>query len=162
MQDAISEEDLFKCIKILVENLFAIDQQWAFTGSFGQYIQGMELGPHDIDIQTDKRGAYAINKILKNHCVEQVYFRESEKIKSYFGVFEIDYIKIEVMGDIQKLVNDFWTPPPDLESKILKVNWRGLKLPVMDLKHELQAYNDMGRFERVEKIKRFLEKNDIN
>ena len=162
MQNSIPEKDLFKCIKFLVENFSSLDELWAFTGSLGQYIQGMKINPHDIDIQTDRLGAYAINKLLSNYCVEQVYFKESEKIKSYFGVFKIDSVKIEVMGDMQKLVNDSWTFKTDLKSTILIVNWKGLKIPVMDLEYELQAYNDMGRFERAEKIKSFLEKNDSN
>ena len=152
-----SRKVLYECIKVLLEVFSSLEQNWAFTGSVGQYIQGMELSPHDIDIQTNKQGAYSINKLLSKYCIEQVYFKESEKIRSYFGVFKTDSVKIEVMGDIQKLVNDSWTPKTDLKSEIVMIDWKGMKIPVMDLGYELHAYHDMGRFERAELIKKFLQ-----
>ena len=69
MNNYISNESLFITLKFLIESFVPLNNPWALTGSTGQYIQGMNLYPHDIDIQTDKAGAYAINKILLDYCI---------------------------------------------------------------------------------------------
>ena len=43
---------------------------WVITGSLGMILQGMDLEIHDIDIQTDQRGAYAIESCFsETHSV---------------------------------------------------------------------------------------------
>ncbi|MDI3312156.1 MAG: hypothetical protein QJR05_12130 [Thermoanaerobacterium sp.] len=52
------------------------------------------LKPNDIDIQTDKKGAYQIEECFKEFVIAKVCFPSNGKISSYFGCLEIDDIII--------------------------------------------------------------------
>ncbi|MEJ2351403.1 MAG: hypothetical protein P8Y03_16570, partial [Anaerolineales bacterium] len=59
---------------------------WAVTGSLGMALQGVPVEVHDIDIHTDGDGAYEIERYLAEFVVKPVRYRESEHIRSHFGV----------------------------------------------------------------------------
>ncbi len=130
---------------------------WAVTGSLGMVLHGMQMDIHDIDLQTDKEGAFEIEGRLVNSIVKIVHFRASERIRSYFGVFEVDGIKIEVMGDMQHLAADqTWGKPVAIESCRDWVDHADLHIPVISLEHEVEAYQLYGRLEKAEMIQKFL------
>ncbi len=134
---------------------------WAVTGSLGMVLHGMPLDIHDIDIQTDKEGAYEIEQRLVNHLVESVHFRVSDSVRSYFGVFEIDGVQVEVMGALQHWYFDGkWTSPVEVSHHLDCVDLKEMHIPVMSLAHEAEAYHLYGRTERAEMIKKFLLKNE--
>ncbi|WP_422448303.1 nucleotidyltransferase domain-containing protein [Thermoanaerobacterium sp. DL9XJH110] len=129
---------------------------WAVTGSLGFWLQGMPTEVHDIDIQTDKRGAYRIERLLKEYVIRKVEFSQADRIRSYFGALMIDGIKVEIMGDIQKLVGEKWEEPVDIEKYKNFVYVHDMKIPVLSLDYEYQAYKKMGRIEKAEMIKKWL------
>ncbi|ALM75393.1 nucleotidyltransferase domain-containing protein [Thermococcus barophilus] len=106
---------------------------WVVTGSLGFALQGVPVEPHDIDIQTDKEGAYEIERLFSEFVIKKVTFSSTEKIRSHFGALMIDGIKVEIMGDIQKKVNDEWEPPVDINRYKRFVQIEGMKIPVLDL-----------------------------
>jgi hypothetical protein len=130
---------------------------WAITGSLGMVLHGMQMDIHDIDIQTDKEGAYEIERRLVKYLVKLVHFKASERIRSYFGGFEIDGIKIEVMGDMQHLQPDqTWDKPVEINACSDWVDYADLHIPVITLEHEVKACQKMGRTEKAEMIKTFM------
>ncbi|PKO00889.1 MAG: hypothetical protein CVU42_01890 [Chloroflexi bacterium HGW-Chloroflexi-4] len=132
---------------------------WAVTGSLGMVLQGMQMEIHDIDLQTDKEGAYEIERRLVRYLAKLVHFKASERIRSYFGAFEMDGIKIEIMGDMQhKLPDQKWDTAVDLASCRDWVDFEGMHIPVITLEHEADAYQKMGRFEKAQKVKDFIAK----
>jgi len=79
-------------------------------------LQGVPVEVHDIDIQTDKDGVYEIERCLAEFVIEPVRYSETERIRSHLGMLEIDGIKVEIMGDIQKrLGNQGWEEPIKVE-----------------------------------------------
>ena len=112
------------------------DVNWVITGSFGFALQGVPINPRDIDIQTDKEGAYKIERLFSEFVASPVRFSSAENIRSYFGVLVIDGIKVEIMGDIQKRVDDRWEPPVDISKYKRLVDVEGMKIPVLDLEYE--------------------------
>jgi hypothetical protein len=131
--------------------------KWAVTGSLGMVLHGMQMEIHDIDLQTDKEGAYEIERRLVRYLAKLVHFKASERIRSYFGVFEIDGIKIEVMGDMQHILpGQKWDSPVDLSSCRDWVEYADMQIPVITLEHEVEAYQKMDRTEKAERIKNFL------
>ncbi|NJE08637.1 hypothetical protein E3E31_08910 [Thermococcus sp. M39] len=147
-----------KVLRKLYERLKDSDVNWVITGSLGFALQGVPVEPHDIDIQTDKEGAYEIEHLFSEFVVRPVKFRESERIRSHFGALMIDGIKVEIMGDIQKKVNDEWEPPVDINRYKRFVQIEGMKIPVLDLEYEYQAYLKLGRVEKAKMLKKFLDK----
>jgi len=146
-----------KVLRKLYERLSGSSVNWVITGSLGFALQGVPVEPHDIDIQTDREGAYEIERLFSEFVVEPVRFKESEKIRSHFGVLMIDGVKVEVMGDIQKKVNDEWEEPVDINKYKRFVEVEDMKIPVLDLEYEYQAYLKLGRMEKVEMLRKFLE-----
>jgi len=130
---------------------------WAVTGSLGFALQGVRVHPHDVDIQTDKEGAYRIESLFPEFVVEKVSYRSSEKIRSYFGVLNIHGIRVEIMGDLQKkLENGTWEPPVDISKYKRFVEIDGMEIPVLSLEYEYQAYLKLGRMEKAEILRKFL------
>src|SRR4051812_5071866 len=79
---------------------------WVVTGSLGMALQGVDVEVHDIDLQTDKDGAYEIQSRFGEWVVVPVRDSVSERIRSHFGLLEIDGIKVEIMGEVQKRIDE--------------------------------------------------------
>lgn len=149
-------ERFVKVIKMIHGKLTGSDIVWALTGSTSFAIQGIDVVPKDIDIQTDKEGAYRIEELFSEYVVERVKFKESELIRSHFGKLVIDGIDVEIMGDIQKKVDGNWEPPVNLPQYILFVDFQGLKLPVLSLEYEAEAYRKLQRYDKARMLNEFI------
>ncbi|MCD6524108.1 MAG: hypothetical protein J7K48_03820 [Thermococcus sp.] len=147
-------------LRKLYERLKDSNVNWVVTGSLGFALQGVPVEPHDIDIQTDKEGAYEIERLFSEFVVEPVKWKESERIRSHFGALVIEGVKVEIMGDIQKKANDEWEPPVDINRYKRFVQIEGMRIPVLDLEYEYQAYLKLGRIEKAKMLKEFLEERN--
>ena len=131
---------------------------WVVTGSFGFALQGLSVEPNDIDIQTDKEGAYEIERHFSEFMTKRITFSSTEKIRSHFGELMIDGIKVEIMGDIQKRLEDgSWENPVDLKNHKKVVEIEGMQIPVLSLEYEYQAYMNLGRIEKAEMLRNWLQ-----
>jgi len=152
-------DEYLRVLKKIVSRLAGHHFNWAVTGSLGMALQGVPLPVHDIDLQTDKEGALGIARLFAEYVVNPVTLRESEHIRSYFGVLEIDGIKVEIMGNLQKhLGEQEWEYPVQVELYRRWVEYGGLKIPVLDLEYEYQAYLKMGRLERAALLRQWLDR----
>ena len=134
------------------------DVIWVVTGSLGFALQGVPVQPNDIDIQTDKAGAYKIESLFPDVVSRKVKFSSAERIKSHFGALQIDGIQVEIMGDIQKRDADGdWEDIVDLVHYRQVVEINGLIVPVLSLEYEYQAYLTFGRIERAKMLRRWLD-----
>jgi hypothetical protein len=121
--------------------------------------QGITDQIHDIDSQTNKVGAYEIERVLMKYVVRPVRYRESERIRSYLGMLDIDGIQVEIMGDIQKrLENQDWEEPVKVESYKQWLDIDGMHVPVLSLDYEYLAYLRLGRTEKAEMLRTWLHK----
>ena len=77
---------------------------WAI--SLGIAFQSVPVEVHDIDIQTDERDAYKIEILFSEFVIKKVAFSSAEKIRSHFGALMIDGIKVKIMGNVQKRLED--------------------------------------------------------
>lgn len=144
-------------LRIIAEHLAGQSVNWALTGSTSFALQGMDMPVHDIDVQSDIAGAYQIEHLLRTYRAQPVATLESERIRSHFGALEIDGIRVEIMGGIQKLREDGrWEEPVDPAEYRLFVPFERWQLPVLSLAYEAQAYLRMGRVEKAEQIREFL------
>ena len=68
-------------------------------------------------------------------------------------LFEINNSTVEIIGDIQKLSdNQVWEEPFKVEQYRHWVNFEEMKIPVLSLEYEHQAYLKLGRIVKAEKI----------
>ncbi len=120
-------------------------------------LQGVPLVANDIDVQTDASGAYALAQILADVALTPVRYLPSERIRSHYGAYELAGVRVEIMGDMEKWVDGVWEAPVDVRLHRDWVQMGDLNLPVMDLRHEVDAYEKMGRRERAELLKAWLD-----
>jgi hypothetical protein len=63
------------------------------------------------------------------------------------------------MGDIQKRLDDqTWEEPVKVECHRLWVGINGMRIPVLSLEYEYQAYLKLGRSEKAEMLKKWLQR----
>lgn len=144
-------------IQIIFEKLNKTTIRWAFTGSTNMALQGLMVTPNDIDIQTDEEGAYKIAELFSEYVDEPVHFWDSEIMKSHYGKLNINGIQVEIMGAVQKKLEDgSYEEPVILGKHYMTVVYIKMKLPVLDLEYERDAYQILGRTEKVEKLNKYL------
>ena len=124
-------------------------------------LQNVDVSPRDIDILTDRRGAFQIGELLKDYEIRKVGLTRSEKLCSYLGKFQIEGLEVEVIGDIQaKTSEGEWTKQFRPKRKIT-LNLKNMKIPASPLEVELKAYKILERTERVQKIEEVLKKKVV-
>ncbi len=133
------------------------DVFWVITGSVGLALQGVPLEPNDVDIQTDAAGADEIARRLADHVTQPVALVERAWGRSYLGKLEMAGVQVEVIGDIQKRSGDGWDPPPDLASLAQTIEVDGMRLRVLPLAYEADAYRRMGRLEKAALIQQYAD-----
>ncbi|MBU4226817.1 hypothetical protein KJ830_10360 [bacterium] len=149
--------DYLKVLRKINARLNNTCVNWVVTGSLGFALQGVPVEPNDIDIQTDKRGAYEIERHFSEFVTKKVALSSAERIRSHFGELMIDGIKVEIMGDIQKRNKDgSWENPVRLEYHKRVVEVEGMKVPVLSLEYEYQAYLKLGRIDKAEMLRKWL------
>ena len=131
---------------------------WAVTGSLDMALQGVPIEVHDFDIQTDKGGAYQIERRFAEHVVKPVRFSASEGMRSYFGKLEIDGIEVETMGDLQKRSDDRdWEDPVDVRRHRRWVQDGDISVLVLSLEYQYRAYARLGRTEKADLLRSWLQ-----
>jgi len=130
--------------------------KWMLAGTTGLALQGVEISPNDIDILTDKEGAFQINELLKEYEVKPIKFRRSKIFESYFGKFKINGVEIDVMGNLRVKLDNGWVLVK-LDSNVVEM--KEMEFYVYPLHKALKAYKILERKKdsiRVQKIKEAL------
>jgi hypothetical protein len=126
------------------------DTNYAIRGTASLVLQKIDMNVDDIDVVGDSKMALACNEIFKEYLIKPVAYSESPKFKSYFGQFEINGIKIEIMGDWQiKNPKGEWVSVP-----VQKIQVGDIWLTTIDT--ELTMFAAMGRWTALQKIKRLV------
>ncbi len=140
-------------LRLLVPRFESHSIDWAITGSLGMAPQDMPLEVHDIDLQTDAVGARHMERLFLDYVTRPLKLVERERIRSLLGAFLIEGAQVEIIGDIQKRLPDgTWEPPVRVVDFKVWVHAAGMRLPVLSLEHEYEAYLLMGRTERARLI----------
>lgn len=144
-------------LRVLATRLRESGVTWALTGSMGFALQGVPVEAHDIDIQTDEDGAYQIEQLFANEVIRPVRFVSSDRIRSHLGALEIDGVEVEVMGALQKKLEDgSWEPTVEVDRYTEIVDFDGLRVPVLSVLYECEAYERLGRTDRAQLLREWL------
>jgi len=147
-------ENTFKALKAISERLNGKGINWVLIGSTNHALQGVDVKPRNIDILTDKDGAYAIGEALKEYIIEEVHPRETENMKSHYGRFSIEDVEVEIIGDLINIKpeGDLWSETDNFSKKII-IEFKNVEVPGISLDQEYVAYKKLGKMEKAEKIK---------
>jgi hypothetical protein len=129
------------------------------AGSLSLALQGVNVVPHDIDLLTDRQGALRINAMLKKYEKKAVDYAETDKVSSFFGIFEIQGVKVEVMGDYRERQGTKWVSLSRrlANPKIIEVD--GMRLPVSSLEDQLVSYRRLKRPKDAEKVRKISQRS---
>jgi len=144
-------------LKKLYSRLEESDVNWVVTGSVSFCLQGVPVSPNDIDIQTDRASAYRLESLFSEYKVKEVRLSSTDRIKSHFGALRIEGVLVEIMGAVQKFYDGGWEDPIDIDRYKKIVNLEGMKIPVLNLAYEAEAYRRFGRLEMADKLKAYSE-----
>src|SRR3990170_6356544 len=150
--------DHFYSILVRVLRLVApsLDRQglpWALVGSSASYLQGLRCLPKDIDLAANREGAYLMGDLLAPYAIRPVAFSETERYASHFGIFALDGVNVEVMGDLLVRGEDEHIDLAEhyvrWNREVRHVHVGELEVPVAPLEWQLVAYALLGRDDRV-------------
>jgi len=134
--------------------------KWALVGSTASALQNLRINPRDIDIITDKNGSYKIEKLLLDYRIQPIKFRRTHQYSSYFGLFRINSIDVEVMGNLLILYRDIKFDYSPKSSLIKKIRFEHYVVPVVSLENQLIANLLIeGQKERVYKLANHLKRH---
>lgn len=146
-------------LSLLMAKIDPFDYVWALTGSAGLRLQGLDLTVHDLDLQTDVKTMYQLERELADYMKVPVHVWETEHTLSYHARAEVDGLQVEFLGDVRhRGAEGAWDAPLDIRSVLVWVEWHGVKVPVLSLTHEALAYERMGRTQKAELIRSVIQK----
>jgi hypothetical protein len=158
VHDALAES-----LHAIIPSLFKSQQPWAIMGSTASVLQGIPgYVPPDIDLTTTMEGAYIMEGAIAHlgAVMRPVSFSVRAPYSSYFGIFEVRGVKVEVMGNlIIKCsdgvidVTDHWSRWSD---KVRILHFDAVHVPVIPLEWQLVANMLLARPERTNGIADFL------
>jgi hypothetical protein len=148
-----------KVLSLLLKKVPPAENLWLLTGSAGLRLQGVDLSVNDLDLQTDAKNVFRLEKALAEFVKVPVHRWETEHTLSYHGQAEIDRLQVELLGDIRhRQLDGSWSTALDLESVLVWLEWRHHKIPVLSLACEAVAYEKMGRLQKAEQIRAAMQK----
>ena len=102
-------------IDTVVQKIYQIFKEnqcfWVLSGSTSLRLQGVAVPvKKDIDIITNAENAKKIDQVLKEYVIQPSAFSATDKYQSYFGIYEIDGVNVEVMGEFRyRMKNGEWS-----------------------------------------------------
>lgn len=131
--------------------------RWVLAGSLSLALQGVKVEPNDMDLLTDRRGAFRINAILKKYEKKEVTYSETEKVSSFLGIFEIQGVKVEVMGAYRERQGARWVSLSKRLENPRIIGIDGVRIPVSPIEDQLASYRRSKRPKDVEKVEEILQ-----
>jgi hypothetical protein len=161
MTDRIARLDLpethLHALEFLLKRLPLTEYIWVLSGSGGLRLQGVDVPVHDLDIQTDEKNIYLIEKKLARFMKMPVHIWDSPGMRSLDGRAVVRGIEIELLANIAHCQPDgSWYSHTDL-SRLIWVLTHSLRIPVFPLEDELDAYLAMGRTEKAALIRQAIQ-----
>ena len=155
LTDALADT-LEKVMRSIIPSMFKSQQPWALMGSLASVLQGMpDYSPPDIDLVTTTKGAYVMEGCIGTYgaVIRPVELSTGGPYTSHFGIFEVDGVKVEVMGDLIIQCDDGALHTEDHWSKwsekVRVLHFRDVHIPVVPLEWQIVANALLRRPERV-------------
>ena len=151
-------QPLLAVLGLIAEQLRGTSITWAVTGSCSLALQGVPVAVHDIDLRTTAKDAYTLEALFRPYQKRPVSFASTGSVQSHFGALEINGIQVEIIGDMQhRLPDGTWEPIVDMNRFKVWVALEDIELPVMSLPFLYEAYQLLGRTDKVALLKNWLE-----
>jgi hypothetical protein len=146
--------DRLEALRILTKRLSGSAINWAVFAGTGIWLQGVNIEPKDIDIIVcTKDDTERLAQRLKKFEKEPLRHVEKENYGAYEGKFEVNGVEVIVLGELVNKVpeGDLWSETRGLSAKKTVIA-DSMRIPVISLAQEYNAYLKRGKLEKAEKI----------
>ena len=117
------------------------------VGGTSLALRGLKIPFNDIDIEMSQDDVYCFEDIYRDCVIDAVQLREKENWRSHIGRFEITGVNVEVMGGLERRVNQVWLPSFLSTETVVMLD--DIPIPVLEIEEEVLAYLRRGNLERV-------------
>jgi hypothetical protein len=150
-------ENTLSVLKLLYDKVDPSKLRWVLTGSTSLILQGVDVPvSNDIDVLASPKDCVAMDGLLAQWRVRAPFFSATDKYQSCLGVYNINGVKIDLMGDFQyKLASGFWSPIRPMDGASAR-EIEGMRLNMFTLEQELLAYEEMNRKDKILAIRNKL------
>lgn len=160
---------LVSVMRQVVPAMFKSQQPWALMGSAASVLQGLDgYSPPDIDLVTTMEGAYIMAGSVAScgATVRPVSYSVSAPYESHFGIFEVEGVKVEVMGNLIIRCADGMINASDhfarWSDKVRVVHFEEFHIPLVRLEWQLVANVLLQRPERSSGVAELLLKRGFD
>lgn len=151
-------QKIFNALKIFYTRVQDKDIYRILSWSVSLAIQWVDIIPsEDIDILTDKEWSEVLDKLLQEFVITPSKYSWTEKYQSYFGIYRVGDVQLEIMGEMQYRLKDGSRSKLNQTHKIKRFVYKDMDFPVLSLEQELQEYENMGRADKVLKIRKAID-----
>ena len=143
----------FNCEKVLLSlaKTFADNGvEWYIIGSASEFVLGVDVSPHDIDIAVHVRDFYKVKALFTDYVIEPLGDNKGNWLVRYFGKLCIDGASVDVAAD-DKMNGENRDVPYDI------VNWNGYELHIEPLLIRYRTEINRGRDDRIKAIEAYME-----
>ncbi len=103
---------------VICRRLKGKDIEWALFGSAELAFRGIDIVPNDIDIVTaTEADALAIDELLAEYRLQKPIWSEAENVRSYFGHYIVDGVKVDIAGAMEYKADGKWEPIADITAE---------------------------------------------
>jgi len=156
-------QKLLSALKKIIDLLEKSGERWVLSGSVSLWFYGVNTEPGDIDILTTDKGVDYLYKKLKDRCIRPPEYSSSEHFRSYYAIFEIDGIKVEVFSRLEQKIENGWYPLyRRLNSRVMRIK-KNLRVYLPKIEDLLYSYGNSSREkdrEKYEKLKNIVLKEE--
>ena len=100
------------------------------SGGASFALHGIPVPVRDLDLLTNRAGAYRFQQVFAEHMVEPVAYRTGTQYRSHFGRFVIQGVPGDVMAELEWREQDRWQPifaatrvEVDLDGTLVTTPW---------------------------------------
>jgi hypothetical protein len=148
---------LLAALRLLHARLDKQPVNWAITASCGLALQGVPVSVRDVDLATDRAGAYRLEQLFAEEMVRPVRFSGTDTVLSHYGAFTLRGYDFEIIGDAQyRDPNGSWEAPMDFTPHKHFLQVDGITLPVLTLEFEYESYVRLGRTAKIKVLAEWL------
>ncbi len=133
-------------------------REWVLVGGMARKLQGIEAETEDIDIAASREEAEKIDEILAPYAKRRLSHGETKKYASFFGVYELEGVKVELMAELVLKHEDcqFHLDVERMKEAGRAVELGGKTIMVEPMEESLLAKLVLGDIERAESLAKFL------
>ncbi len=134
-------------LRYIAEELESLELDYRVVGGASLALRGLPVSVHDLDLEmTEVSAAYRFQERFATTTAQPVAWRETERVRSHYGRFEIRGMQVEVMGGLTRRIGARWVPSFLSTHEVVKLE--GASVSVLALEEEMLAYLRRGRLDR--------------